>query len=115
MFNFIKKRLQHRCFTKNFAKLFRALCRTPPVSASNFNLTFLALGPRKTYIYVFSALLFLIFISLFMFLTEPRNKSIRFYTKFSVKQVSSIFDVLMYEFSAAQQASTAKLPERSKG
>ena len=50
-----------------------------------------------------------------MFLTEPRNKPIRFYTKFSVKQVSSIFDVLMYEFSAAQQTSTAKLPERSKG
>ena len=38
--NFIKKRLQHRYFTVNFAKLLKALCRTPPLSASNFNSTF---------------------------------------------------------------------------
>ena len=56
--NFIKKRLQHRCFTVNFAKLLKALCRTPPVSASNFNSTFLTLRARRTYIYVFPALLF---------------------------------------------------------
>ena len=55
--NFIKKRLQHRCFAVNFAKLLKSLCRTPPVSASNFNSTFLTLRPRKTYIYVFPALL----------------------------------------------------------
>ena len=44
---------QHRCFTVNFAKLLKSLCRTPPVSASNFNSTFLTLRPRKTYIYFF--------------------------------------------------------------
>ena len=85
--NLIKKRVQRRCFTVNFAKLLKALCRTPPVSASNFNSTFLTLGPRKTYIYVFQALLFfLIFLSHLLFLIEPRNKSILFFTKFSVKQ-----------------------------
>ena len=49
----------HRCFTVNFAKLLKALCRTPLVSASNFNSTFLTLRPRQTYIYVFPALRFL--------------------------------------------------------
>ena len=39
--NFIEKKLQHRCFTVNFTKLLKALCRTPSVSASNFNLTLL--------------------------------------------------------------------------
>ena len=52
------KGLQHRCFTVNFAKLLKSLCRTPPVSASNFNSTFLTLRPRKTYIYFFPALRF---------------------------------------------------------
>ena len=47
------KGLQHRCFTVNFAKLLKSLFRTPPVSASNFNSTFLTLRPRKTYIYFF--------------------------------------------------------------
>ena len=56
-FNSIKKRLQRRYFTVNFAKLLKAPCRTPPVSAY-FNATFLTLRPRKTYIYVFPALLF---------------------------------------------------------
>ena len=56
--NFIKKVLKYRCFTVNFAKLLKALCRTLPVSASNFNSTFLTLRPRKTYIYVFPAFLF---------------------------------------------------------
>ena len=56
--NFIKKGFQHRCFTVNFAKLLKTLWRTPPVSASNFNSTLLTLRPRKTYIYIFSALLF---------------------------------------------------------
>ena len=46
--NVIKKRLQHRFFTVNFAKLLKALFRTPPVSASNFNSTFfLTLRPGK--------------------------------------------------------------------
>ena len=45
--NFIKKRLQHRCFTVNFAKLLKALCRTPPVSASNFNSAFLTILTGK--------------------------------------------------------------------
>ena len=56
--NFIKKKLLHKCFTVDFAKLLKALCRTPPVSASNFNSTFLTLRARRTYIYVFPALLF---------------------------------------------------------
>ena len=49
-----------RCFTVNFEKLIKALCRTPTVSASNFNSTFLTPGLRKTYIYVFPALLFFV-------------------------------------------------------
>ena len=52
---FIKKRLQHRWFTVNCAKLLKALCRTPSVNASDFNSIFLTLRPRKTYIYVFPA------------------------------------------------------------
>ena len=55
---FIEKRLQHRCFTMNFTKLLKALCRTPPVSASDASSTFLTLRPCKTHIYVFVALLF---------------------------------------------------------
>ena len=43
--NFNKKRLQCRCFTVNFGKLLKAVCRTPSVSASNFNSTFLTLRP----------------------------------------------------------------------
>ena len=96
--NFTKKRPQHWRFTVNFAKLWnstKALCRTPPVSVSNFSSTFLTLRPHKTYIYVFTALLL-------MFLIEARNKSVWCYTKFSVKQAL---------FSAAQQTSTGKLPE----
>ena len=57
--NFVKKRLQHKCFTVNFAQLLKALRRTSPVSSSNFNSTFLALRPHQVYIYVFPALLFL--------------------------------------------------------
>ena len=57
--NFVKKRLQHKCFSVDFAQLLKALCRTSPVSSSNFNSTFLALRPRKVYIYVFPALPFL--------------------------------------------------------
>ena len=57
--NFIKNGLQHKCFTVNFAKLLKALCRTSPVRGSNINSIFLALRPRKTYIYIFPALLFL--------------------------------------------------------
>ena len=69
--NFIKKILQQRCFTMNFAKLLKALCRTPPLSASNFSSTLLTLRPRKMYIYVFPALLFL---SHFMLLIETRKQ-----------------------------------------
>ena len=87
--NFIKKRLQRRIYTANLGKLLKALCRTPPVSASDFKSTFLNLRPRKTYIYVFPALLFFTFLNHFMFLVEAWNKSIWFYTE-------SIFDVLMY-------------------
>ena len=49
--NFIKKSLQHRCFTvwNFFAKLLKAFCRTPPVNPSNFNSTFLTLRPHKAY------------------------------------------------------------------
>ena len=54
--NFIKKRLWHRSFTVNFAKLLKALCRTLPVSASNFNSTFYALRQQKKYVYVLRAL-----------------------------------------------------------
>ena len=39
--NFIKKRLQRRCFTVNFAKFLKAPSRTPPVNASAVNATFL--------------------------------------------------------------------------
>ena len=99
--NFIKKRLQHRCFTVKFAKL---------LETSDFNLTFLTLRPRKTYIYVFPELLFLyIFLSHFMIFIEAPNKFIWFYSKFWVKQ--AIFDVLMYWFSAAQQTSSVTLPD----
>ena len=52
-------RLLKRYFSTDFARLLKALCKTPPVSGSNFNSTFLTLGPRKTYIYVFPVLLFL--------------------------------------------------------
>ena len=39
IFNFIKKRLQHRCFPVNIAKFIRpALLRTPPVAASDMAL-----------------------------------------------------------------------------
>ena len=41
--NFIKKRLQGKRFTVNFSKLLKAPCGTPPVSASDFNVTFLTL------------------------------------------------------------------------
>ena len=78
-FKFIKKRLQNRCFTVNSAKLLKVLCRTSPVSVSNFNSTFLTLRPRQTYIYVFQTLLFWIFLSHVMFLVEARNKFIWFY------------------------------------
>ena len=53
--NFIKKRLQQGCSTVNFAKLLKAPSRTPPVSASAFDATFLTLRLRKSYIYVFPA------------------------------------------------------------
>ena len=92
--NIIKKRLQHTCSTVNFAKLLKALCKTPSVSAFNFNSTFLTLRPRKTYIYVFQAILFLLFLSHFMLFIEARDKSIWSYTKCWVKQ--AIFDVLIY-------------------
>ena len=92
--NFIKKRLQHRCSTVNFAKLLKALCKTPSGGAFNFNSTFLNLRPRKTYIYVFQAVLFLIFLSHFMLFIEARDKSIWSYTKCWVKQ--AIFDILIY-------------------
>ena len=68
--NFLKR---NRCFTVNFEKLFKALCRTPTVSASNFNSTFLTLKMdifnRKMDIYVFH----------FMCLMEATSKSIWFY------------------------------------
>ena len=35
--------------TVNFAQLLKAICRTCPVSASNFNSTFLTVRPRETY------------------------------------------------------------------
>ena len=41
----IKNGLRRRCFNLNFEKLLKALWRTPPVSASNFNSTFLTLRP----------------------------------------------------------------------
>ena len=54
--NFVKKRLQHRCFTVNFAKFLKAPSRTPPMNASAVIAAFLILRPQKTYIYVFPAL-----------------------------------------------------------
>ena len=54
--NFIKKRLQGRCFTVKFAKFLKAPSRTSPVNASAVNATFLILRPRKTYVYVFPGL-----------------------------------------------------------
>ena len=80
--NVIKKRLQRKCFTANFAKLLKAPCRTPPVSASDFNATFLTLRPWKTYIYVSPTLLFKDILSHFMFLIEVSSKYIWFHTKF---------------------------------
>ena len=44
-----------------------------------------------------------------MFFIEARIKFVWFYTKFWVKQ--AIFDVLINLLSAAQQTSTAKLPD----
>ena len=86
--NFIKKTLQRKCFTVKFAKLLKVLCRTPPVSASDFNANFLTLRPRKTYIYVFPALVFfLIFLSHFMLLVEARNKSICFSLNFPLNKL----------------------------
>ena len=73
--NFIKKRLQIRCFNMNFTKLLNTLCRTPPVSVSNFNSTFLTLRPHKRYIYVLPALIVLIVLSHFMLLMDTKNKS----------------------------------------
>ena len=35
--NLIKKRLHHRCFTVNFAKVLKALCKSPPLSVADFN------------------------------------------------------------------------------
>ena len=56
--NFNQKRLQLRYFTMNFAKLFgHIFYRTPPVSVSHFNSTFLIFSLRRTYIYIFQALL----------------------------------------------------------
>ena len=92
--NFIKSRFWRRCFTVNFAKLLKALCWTPPVSASNFNLNFLTLRLRKRYIYVFPGLLFFGYFFWIMFLIEARNKCIWFYNKCWVKQ--AISDVLTY-------------------
>ena len=73
--NFIKKRLQIKCFNVNFTKLLNTLCRTPPVSVSNFNSTFLILRPHKRYIYVLPALIVLIVLSHFMLLMDAKNKS----------------------------------------
>ena len=84
--NFFEMRLQHSCFTVDFAKLLKALCRTPLVDASNFNSTFLNFRTRKTYIYVFPALLFLNISKPLRVPYRNRNKSIWFYTKFSVNQ-----------------------------
>ena len=53
----LKKRLQRRCFTVDFAKFLKAPSRTPPVNASAVRATFLILRPRKTYIYVFPPLI----------------------------------------------------------
>ena len=84
--NLIKKRLQHRCFTVNFAKLLKALYRIPPVRASNFNSTFLTLY-RVRRVSTFSQhYFFLIFLIYFMFHIEASNISVWFYTKCSVKQ-----------------------------
>ena len=56
--NFNQKRLQLRYFTMNFAKLFgHIFYRTPPVSVSHFNSTFLILILQMTHIYIFQALL----------------------------------------------------------
>ena len=64
---------RNRCFTVNFEKLLKALCRTPTVSASNFNSTFLTLKMdifnRKMDIYVFH----------FTCLMEATSKSIWVY------------------------------------
>ena len=57
--NFVKKRLQHKYFSLNFAKLLKALCRTAPASGSDFNSTFLNLRPPITHVCVFPELLFL--------------------------------------------------------
>ena len=92
---FVKKRLQDRSFavnTVNFEKLLKALCRIPPVSASNFNSSFLTLRPRKTCIYAFPTILYTyIFLSQCTPLIEARNKSTWFYTKSGVNQ--AIFDI----------------------
>ena len=88
----------------NFAILLKALCRTPLVSASNFNSTFLTLIPRKTYIYVSPAILDI---------SKPLHVPYRSYLVLHriFSQTNSIFGVLMYKFSAPQQTSTLKLLE----
>ena len=56
--HFIKNRLHVRCFAVNFPNCFKHLFyKTPPVSVSHFNSTFLTLSLRRTYIYMFQALL----------------------------------------------------------
>ena len=73
--NFIKKRLQHRCFTVNFAKLLKALCRTPQENVSNFNSTFLTLRLQED-VYRQQDYFFLIFLRHLLSFIDARNKSI---------------------------------------
>ena len=103
--NVIKKRQN----TVNFEKLIKALCRTPTVSASNFNSTFLTPRLRKTYIYVFPALLFFV-ISKALHVPHRVQEQIHLVLRYILSQ-KAIFDVLIHQFSAAQQTSTAKLPD----
>ena len=90
----LQKETSAEMFCCELCEIVKSTCRTPPVSASNFTSTIFTLRPRKTYIYVFPAFLFLIFPSHFMFLLEARNKSIWFYTKFWFKK--GIFEVLLH-------------------
>ena len=79
---------------QNCSPWLKAPCGTPPVSACDFNGTFLTLRPRKTYIYVFPALLFLIFLSQFMFLeTNPFVSTLNFESN---KLFSWRFNVLVF-------------------
>ena len=76
--NFIKKRLQFRCFTVNFAKVLEASVLQNS-SGECFSFQFNLLNPqpaKDVYLYFPSITWFQIYLSHFLLLVEARNQSI---------------------------------------